>query len=262
MAPTLLGVPYDASSSFLRGAAEAPARIREVLASSASNGWCELGLDTRLHLADGGDVAFPADADPRLAIEEAVSGLLASGARPLVLGGDHSITYPVVRAFSRRPEPFEILHIDAHPDLYDELDGDRFSHGCPFARILEEGLVGRLVQVGIRTANDHQRRQAERFGVESIEMRDWARGRRFELKRPVYLSVDLDGLDPAFAPGVSHPEPGGLTVREVVELIHGLGVPLVGADVVELNPRRDPAGLTAVVAAKLVKELVGRFVVG
>lgn len=260
MTPTLLGVPYDLSSSFLRGAAEAPAKIREALSSSASNSWSELGVEIRAHLGDGGDVSFPDDADPRRAIEEAVINLLEADATPIVLGGDHSITYPVVRGLWRELEPFDLLHIDAHPDLYDEFEGDRYSHACPMARILEQGLVGRLVQIGIRTANAHQRQQAERFGVEMIEMKDWARGRRPGFERPVYLSIDLDGLDPAFAPGVSHPEPGGLSTREVLELIHILPVPLIGADVVELNPTRDVNGLTALVAAKLVKELVGVMV--
>lgn len=260
MIPTLLGVPYDASSSFLRGAAEAPAKIRQALALEATNSWSELGIDTRLHLGDGGDVAFPEGANPRQQIEAAVLGLLQSGALPIVLGGDHSITYPVVQSLWREHEPFDLVHIDAHPDLYEEFEGDRYSHGCPFARILEQSLVGRLIQVGIRAATGHQRQQAERFGVEMIEMKDWARGRRFELGRPIYLSIDLDGLDPAFAPGVSHPEPGGLSTREVLQLIHDLRVPLVGADVVELNPRQDPTGITAIVAAKLVKELVGKCV--
>jgi arginase family enzyme len=120
-------------------------------------------------------------------------------------------------------------------------------------------LIGRLVQIGIRTMNPPQWPQVERFGVEQIDMRAWQRGARPELKGPVYLSLDLDGLDPAFAPGVSHREPGGLTVREVLTLIQSLPGPLVGADVVELNPRRDLDGVTAAVAGKLVREIAGRM---
>jgi arginase family enzyme len=152
-----------------------------------------------------------------------------------------------------------VLHIDAHPDLYDEFEGRRFSHACPFARIMEEGLAHRLVQVGIRTMNGHQREQARRFGVETIDMRAWADGVRPHVTGPLYVSIDLDGLDPAFAPGVSHREPGGLSVREVIGFVQALPHPLAGADIVEFNPSQDPLGLTAPVAAKLVKELVGRM---
>jgi arginase family enzyme len=123
---------------------------------------------------------------------------------------------------------------------------------------MEGGLVQRLVQVGIRTPNPHQREQARRFGVEVLEMKDW-RGELPALEGPLYLSLDLDVLDPAFAPGVSHHEPGGLSVREVLRILQGLEVPLVGADIVELNPLRDVAGVTAKVAAKLYKELVAQM---
>jgi arginase family enzyme len=150
-----------------------------------------------------------------------------------------------------------ILHIDAHADLYDSFEGDRYSHACPFARIMEEGLAARLVQVGIRTMTRHQREQADRFQVEVIDMRRWETGVRPLIgpSETVYLSLDMDGIDPAFAPGVSHPEPGGLTVREVVSLIQQLDAPLVAADVVECNPEVDPSGITSYVAAKLVKEI-------
>ncbi len=138
-----------------------------------------------------------------------------------------------------------ILHFDAHPDLYPEFEGDRYSHACPFARIMEERLADRLVQVGIRTSTAVQRAEAERYGVEVIDMRAWVAGRRPELRAPVYVSIDIDAFDPGFAPGVSHREPGGLTVREVLAVLHGLTVPLVGADIVEFNPAQDPSGMTA-----------------
>ena len=185
--------------------------------------------------------------------------LLARGGRPIALGGDHSVTYPVMRALRTKERRLTILHIDAHADLYDNFEGDRFSHACPFARIMEDGLCDRLVQVGIRTLNAQQRAQAARFGVEVIDMRAWVSGARPALSGPVYLSLDLDALDPAFAPGVSHWEPGGLTSRDVVGLIQSLSAPVVGADVVELNPARDPSGVTAMVAAKFVKEIASRM---
>jgi arginase len=257
----LLGVPYDANSSFLRGAALAPARIRETLQSGSSNWFTELGIDLESGgWVDAGDVVLPPQPDDLPALTEAAGRILEQGGRILALGGDHSITFPLVRAQARFHAPLTVLHIDAHPDLYDSLDGNRFSHASPFVRIMEDGLAARLVQVGIRTLNDHQRAQAGRFGVDMIEMREWNRGRRPVVEGPVYLSLDLDGLDPAFAPGVSHHEPGGLTTREVIDLLHDLPGPILGADLVEFNPLRDPAGTTAALAAKLVKEILGRMV--
>jgi len=152
-----------------------------------------------------------------------------------------------------------ILQLDAHPDLYDELDGNRYSHACPFARIMEDELATRLVQVGIRTMTPHQREQAKRFGVEVVEMRNWHSGMAFRFEDPVYISLDMDCLDPAFAPGVSHHEPGGFSTRDVLEIIQGLRGNIVGADIVEFNPERDPGGVTAMVAAKFLKELLARM---
>ena len=257
----LIGLPYDSSSSFLRGAAEAPAAIRAALESSHWNSWAELGQDLAAGdtMSDAGDVLLSAGPRARAEIESAVAGLLAGGWRPLALGGDHSVTYPVLRAMSRSHPALTLLHLDAHPDLYEEFEGDRFSHACPFARIMEEGLAQRLVQAGIRTMNPPQRRQAQRYGVELIEMRSWEAGVRPRVDGPVYLSVDLDALDPAFAPGVSHREPGGLSVRDVLSIIQQLGGTLVGADVVEYNPQQDLGGVTALVAAKIVKEIAGRM---
>ena len=260
--PTLIGLPHDASSSFRRGAALAPPLIRSALASSAGNDWTEALIDLGQPgaLADAGDLVLGDDAaESRDQIEAGIASVLQGGGRPLALGGDHSVTYPVMRAMHAAHPATTILHIDAHADLYDEFEGDRYSHACPFARIMEEGLTRRLVQVGIRTLTGHQREQADRFGVEVIDMRAWASGSRPTVSGDVYLSVDLDGLDPAFVPGVSHREPGGLSTREVIGLIQSLGGTLIGADVVELNPRQDPSGMSTSVAAKLVKEIAGRM---
>lgn len=259
----LLGVCYDGSSSYLRGAAGAPQVIRQALWSEAGNPWTELGVDlSAAALDDEGDLV-PADdesgEETRENIEAAVRRIVESGRRPLVLGGDHSITYPVLRAMRARHPKLGILHLDAHGDLYDEFQGDRYSHACPFARIMEEGLADRLVQVGIRTMTGHVREQVKRFGVEVIEMKDWRDGLKLEFDTPVYVSFDLDVIEPGLAPGISHREAGGFSVRQAIAVIHSLTAPLGGADFVEFNPSADRTGVTAAVSAKLVKELAGRM---
>lgn len=173
--PTLLGVPWDANSSYLRGAAAAPPLIRRALESPSSNRFSESLVDLEAALADAGDLDLSGEA-PREAIERGARGVIARGARPLALGGDHSITYPLLRTVRPSHPRLTILHVDAHADLYEEFEGDRYSHACPFARIMEEGLADRLVQVGIRTLNPHQRAQADRYSVEVIDMRAWSAG--------------------------------------------------------------------------------------
>ncbi len=273
---TLHGIPFDAGSSYLRGAAKAPQVLRRALHSASSNLCCESGSDlgNEPRLIDAGDLDFDSGASEWEQIETATAELLTGasrdgtsqagdgGTRILTLGGDHSITYPILKAHAKSYGSLDLLQLDAHPDLYDALDGNRSSHACPFARIMEDGLVARLVQVGIRTLNPHQRAQAERFGVEIVEMRAWHPEQAFDFSRPLYLSLDLDVLDPAFAPGVSHHEPGGLSTREVIRLIQGLQADIIGADIVELNPNRDPTGITAMAAAKLLKEIADHMLSG
>ena len=236
--PTLLGIPFDANSSYLRGAADAPPLIREAFHCDSSNSSTETGIELGAEsLLDAGDLSLPSDgAFP--AIESAVSELLNKGQAPVCLGGDHSITYPIVRAFAKRFTDLTIVHFDAHPDLYDEFQGSRHSHACPFARIMEEGLAKRLIQLGIRTMVAHQQEQAARFGVEVVEMRDLPALNKLKLAWPVYISFDIDALDPAFAPGVSHREPGGMSVREAISHLHAITGNIVGADLVEYNPSR------------------------
>jgi arginase len=256
--PTLLGLPFDAASSYQRGAAQAPPRIRAALHDAASNLWSELGIAIDAsRLADAGDLALGDDGvEARARIEAGCAALLAAGAQPLALGGDHSVSYPALRAAAAVHGPLTVVHVDAHADLYDEFEGNRYSHACPFARALEHGAIRRLLQIGLRTVPQHHREQAQRFGVEMYEMAAWQDAPLEALSGPIYVSLDLDGLDPAFAPGVSHPEPGGLATRDVVRLLHRLRAPIGAADIVEYNPLNDVRDLTARVAAKLLKELV------
>lgn len=258
---TLLGLPWDGSSSFQRGAAEAPPRIRAALHSASSNSFNERGHDVLAAevMTDGGDLTLPGDpAEARERIERAVRDIVTSSSKPLLLGGDHSVTYPILRAL-RDHGPLTVLHFDAHGDLYDEFEGDRYSHACPFARVMEEKLAVRLIQVGIRTLTPHQRSQSKKFATEVYGADRWrdAIPAVSGLQGPVYVSLDIDVLEPMIAPGLSHPEPGGLTVREVLDVLSALRSPVIGADVVEYNPRHDLRDLTARVAAKFVKELVG-----
>ena len=252
------GVCFDANASYKRGAAEGPGAIREALRCGSANLCAERGFDLAAssRWRDVGDLHPAGAGDMPQRVERRIDALLACRARVLCLGGDHSITYPILRAYRGHFHGIGILHLDAHPDLYDQLDGNRFSHACPFARIMEEKLAGRLVQVGIRTLNAHQRKQARRFGVETIAMADWHEGLRIRFGGPLYLSIDLDVLDPAFAPGVSHHEPGGASTRQLIALLHRIEDPVVGADIVECNPQRDVGGMTAMVGAKLLKEVV------
>jgi arginase len=256
----LLGVPWDEQSSFMRGASVAPDVIRRAIFSPSSNPSTELGLDLGRdeRFLDAGNLRLPEGETALDAITRGAAEILTTGASLLALGGDHAVTFPLVRAHATHWPGLNVLHLDAHPDLYEEFEGNRYSHACPFARILEAGLASRLVQVGIRTLNDPQRSQVSRFNVEQVEVGKWANS-NLTFDGPVYLSLDLDVLDPAFAPGVSHHEPGGLSVRDVLRIIHGFRGRLVGADVVELNPLRDPTGVTGMVAAKLVKEIAGRM---
>lgn len=277
----LLGLPFDANSSYLRGTALAPPLIREALFSDSSNLWTEsridLGQTNTFH--DAGDLPFE-DLPAEILFEqvtEALDALIDPGILPIILGGDHSLTYPVVRAFAKHYPRLNILHFDAHPDLYDEFEGNRLSHACPFARIMENKLAARLVQVGIRTMNGHQREQAERFGVEVIEMRALSEGLTLQFDGPLYISFDMDALDPAFAPAVSHHEPGGMSTRQAIAMIQSVQAPqIVGADIVEYNPERDARevtqwgtsvtvktpetpSVTAMAVAKILKEIAAKM---
>lgn len=257
----VFGVPYDSNSSYRRGPALAPGKIREALYCDSSNLWTEdlvnLGEASNWHFEP--DINILDEKKPFTKIESEVDKLLKRKQRVVTLGGDHSITLPVIRAYAKTYKKLSILHLDAHPDLYVELGGNRYSHACPFARIMEEQLAVKLVQVGIRTLTGHQHEQAKRFEVEQIQMKNISAAKNISFDGPVYLSVDLDCLDPAFAPGVSHHEPGGMSTRDVLDIVQNLKGNLVGGDIVEYNPDRDINGMTGMVAGKLLKEIISRM---
>ena len=264
MRAALLGIGWDDHSSHARGPANAPAVIREALWDDAGNRFSTALVDalSEDNLVDRGDVALVGDDRDVDLITSAAAAVLARGEGLLALGGDHAVTYPLMRAVAATYPGVRIVHIDAHPDLYDDFEGDQLSHASPFARIMEQGLATQLIQIGIRADTPHLRQQAARFGVQSFapdRIGEALQAVAALGEGPVYLSFDLDGLDPAFAPGVNHYEPGGLTVREALAVIHALPGQLVGADIVELVPDRDLQQATAKVAARLVKEIIARM---
>ncbi|HEK85902.1 MAG: agmatinase [Candidatus Saccharicenans sp.] len=259
----VIGVPFDEKSSFLRGAAYGPAAIRRVSTGKCYNPDTELGVDLAEEtvLVDLGNVDTSGDMLKTFGeIERKVGEVVAKEAIPVILGGDHSITYPAVKAVAKHYQNLDLLHLDAHTDMYEDLYGDRLSHACPIARILEEGLVKRLVQVGVRSTTPEQKALGEKHRVTTIEARTFPENLKLEFQNPLYISLDLDVFDPAFAPGVSHHEPGGLTSRQVIDLIHNLKAVIVGFDIVELNPLRDFSQITAALAFKLLKEIAGRAI--
>ncbi len=192
--------------------------------------------------------------------EDVIKDYLASGAKVFALGGNHSTTFPIIKAHHDKYPVMDILHIDAHADLYDEYEGDKYSHACPFAQIMESGFAARLVQVGIRTLNTHQAEQAKKYNVEVHQMKDLDISSIPKFENPLYISLDMDAFDPAFAPGVSYHEPGGLSSRQVIDLIQSIDSEVIGADIVEYNPNRDFQDMTAFLAAKMMKEFLGKMI--
>jgi len=253
----LQGIPFDDKSSYQQGAKLAPPLIRKALYSDSSNLFAENGVSlSSLDIVDKGNIQI----SDYFNIETTTKNNLEDASQILTLGGDHSITYPIVKAISAFYPQLDILHIDAHADLYDEFEGDKYSHACPFARIMEEGLANNLVQVGIRTLSNDQREQAKKYGVKTLELRDWEISKLPSFKNPLYISLDMDAFDPACAPGVSHYEPGGFTARQVLGIIQNVKGNIIGADIVEYNPTKDHHDMTAFLAAKMMKEILVKMV--
>ena len=269
----LLGIPYDGGSSYRPGARFGPRAVREQ--SSLIRPWhpvLKVHPFERLRVADCGDVDVAPISIERtyVAIERRVAEIVGHGAVPVSVGGDHSVTLPILRVLARRHGPIGLVHFDAHPDTWDEYFGSKFFHGTPFRRAVEEGLLDprRMIQVGIRgplyAADDfafHDRHGIEVIRIESVKEQGtaWV-GERFARLRggPVYCSFDIDAVDPAYAPATGTPEVGGLSSYEALALVRALaGLTLVGADVVEVSPPFDgPGQITSLLAANLVFELV------
>jgi guanidinobutyrase len=268
-----VGVPFDIGTSNRSGARFGPRSIRaeSALIRPYNMATRAAPFDT-LQVADIGDVAintFNMAASIEI-IEKAYDGIIANGCRPLTLGGDHTIVLPIMRALHRKYGKLGIIHVDAHADVNDHMFGETITHGTPFRRIAEEGLVDgkRVAQIGLRatgyTAEDFDWPRAQGFRVVQAE-ECWHKSLtplmgkiRAELgDGPVYISFDIDGLDPAFAPGTGTPEIGGLTVMQGLEIIRGCrGLDIVGCDLVEVAPPYDVSGNTSLTAANLLYEML------
>jgi len=268
----ILGIPFDGGTSFRSGARFGP---REIRVNSALIRPYHPVLRTatfeRLRVADCGDVDVnPMDIlDTYGRIETAVGGILAAGAVPACVGGDHSISLAILRAVARAHGRVAFVHFDSHQDMWDEYFGNRYFHGTPFRRALEEGLYDphATVQVGIRGpvygAEDFA--FGEQHGVTVVRAevvhREGIRGALDAVARlrgrKVYVSFDIDSVDPAFAPGTGTPEVGGLSSAQALELLRGLaGLEIVAFDVVEVSPPYDHAGITSMLAANVLFELL------
>jgi agmatinase len=273
------GVPYDGGTTYRPGARLGPYHLRRV--SALVQGWHpvhKIDPFQRLRCVDGGNVVFPPfDAGAvRGAIEHEVAAMVRAGARPLIVGGDHTISLPILRALAAAHGPLAVVHVDAHADTSGpEVWGDAWHHGTPLRHALDENLIreGQLHQVALRGPWSSpeeglyaRARGAHVHPIESIEARGItaiaAEIRAAVGDAPVYLTFDIDAVDPAFAPGTGTPVAGGLTAREAIALLRGLaGLRLVGADLVEVSPELDHADITAHLAAQLLYEELALFAV-
>ncbi len=268
-----VGLPFDLGTSNRAGARFGPRAIRaeSVLLRPYNMATRAAPFDS-LQVADIGDVAInPYNlADSIARIESAYDDIIATGCRPITLGGDHTVTLPVLRAMQRRYGPVALVHVDAHADVNDTMFGEKIAHGTPFRRAVEEGLLltDRVTQIGLRgtgyAAEDFDWCRDQGFTVVQVEevwgkaldgLMEQVRARVGDA--PVYLSFDIDGIDPAYAPGTGTPEIAGLTVPQALQIIRGCrGLNLVGADLVEVSPPYDTTGTTALLGANLAYEML------
>ncbi|MFY0309297.1 agmatinase [Leisingera sp. D0M16] len=269
----VLGVPMDIGTSWRSGTRFGPKQIRSESAMLRPYNMATGAAPfDSLNIADIGDLAINTFSlpDSLRIIQESFDAILSGGVIPVAMGGDHSITLPILRAIARKYGPVALVHVDAHADVNDEMFGERETHGTVFRRAFEEGLIvpDKTYQIGIRgtgyAATDFT--EAQSWGFQHFPAQElWGRQlhqmgaeiRRDIGNRPVYVTYDIDSLDPAYAPGTGTPEIGGLTTPQALELIRALkGVNIVGCDLVEVSPPYDPSGNTALVGANLLYELL------
>jgi len=269
----IVGVPFDGGTSYRTGSRYGPREIRNQSSLIRQYSYFQkVAPFDRLNVADVGDIDAPPVSIDRCyeAVEAGIGTIAEAGARPIVVGGDHSISLPVLRALARRHGPLALVQFDAHIDTWDEYFGGKYFHGTPFRRAIEEGIIEgrRFIQVGIRGPmygeddfDFHREHGITVVDIEQVKERGvaWTTA---EIRRvvtgPSYMTFDIDGVDPAFAPGTGTPEVGGLTSHEAQRLVRGLaGLPLVGGDIVEVSPLYDgPGQITAVLAANLMFEFL------
>jgi agmatinase len=269
----IVGVPFDGGTSYRPGSRYGPREIRNQSSLIRPYGFFQkVSPFDRLNVADAGDIdAAPVSIEKCYeAVEARIGDIADAGARPIVIGGDHSISLPVLRALAKRHGPVALVQFDAHIDTWDEYFGGKYFHGTPFRRAIEERLVDgqRFVQVGIRGPmfgeddfDFHREHGITLIDIEQVKDRGvaWVVA---EIRRtatgPAYMTFDIDGVDPAFAPGTGTPEVGGLTSHEAQRLVRSLGaLSLVGGDIVEVSPLYDgPGQITAVLASNLMFEFL------
>ena len=268
-----VGVPFDIGTSNRVGTRFGPRQIRaESCLVRPYNMATRAAPFDSLQVADIGDVAINTFniAESMRIIEDAYDGILSHGCIPMTLGGDHTVALPILRALAKKHGPVGMVHVDAHADINDEMFGEKVAHGTPFRRAVEEGLLDgkRVAQIGLRAtgyaADDFDWPREQGFRVVQAE-ECWHKSLdplMAEIAEqlgagPVYLSFDIDGLDPAFAPGTGTPEIGGLTTIQALEIIRGCrGLDLVGCDLVEVSPPYDTSGNTSLTAANLLFEML------
>lgn len=269
-----VGVPLDIGTSNRPGARLAPRQIRDEsrMLRPYNVATCAAPFDS-LQIADIGDVpinTFNLQKSLEIIEHFYTENILSYGCKPLTLGGDHTIALPILRAMAKQHGPVALVHVDAHADINDDMFGEKIAHGTPFRRAVEENLLqtDKVIQIGLRgtgySADEFDWSKEQGFRVETAEA-CWYQSltplmtevREQIGKTPVYLSFDIDGIDPAYAPGTGTVEIGGLTVPQALEIIRGMkGLNLVGADLVEVSPPYDPTGNTALLAANLLFEML------
>jgi len=268
----VLGVCWDKSSSFRRGSAKAPRMIRDYTSSKLYNPYTEAGVNIKDHwrIYDLGDVDPPSIMDAIAMVKDMV-GKLTNSKLDIFLGGDHTVTHIALKALKEALNgSWGLVYFDSHPDLYEIYEGDSYSHACTIRRIIDDGIVGpkHIIQVGIRAATAEHLDYARNKGIRILSTSDVYKmsPRRISLivKKVlsgidnIYVSFDVDVLDPAFAPGVGNPEGGGVTLRNLIDIIHDFkGLNIQAFDVVEANPDYDCAGITFYSISKLLRELLG-----